>query len=320
VAHTATRKVPTISADRSKTDEKSGSPVPPRTAVRPARYTRVAADTGHAPWPDVLLVPLDRAIVECDRVRLAVAAHRALIRVIGEGAPSVLTGAYPEGASRPPNRVALQILAAEHPIDLPNDAPAALAVMLPRDVAAGDLAAVLGAVRGLRSLRAPYRQSVAVTGHAELRAGATFWPESPAGTVRLWRTSPAAVPDTRGSGQDWTFAHAALLGLGFVWQASPHLPRVPGRGSDRYRGMVAAVNDAGAAAITVEPLRTSAVSDYVHRVHPDAVVRPYRATLTLGDLGGPRLLQAIGQSRHLGGGLLVPVDLPEGSTMPGPPR
>ena len=76
-----------------------------------------------------------------------------------------------------------------------------------------------------------------------------------------------------------------------------------------------AVGDAGASVLQVEPLRTSAVQDYVHRVNEHAVVRPYRATVSLGDLAGDGVVQAIGQSRHLGGGLLVPLDVPEGSTL-----
>ena len=57
----------------------------------------------------------------------------------------------------------------------------------------------------------------------------------------------------------------------------------------------------------------------MHRVNEHAIVRPYRATLTVGDLGGDRTVQAIGQSRHLGGGLLVPIDLPEGTMFEGAP-
>jgi CRISPR-associated protein Csb2 len=40
------------------------------------------------------------------------------------------------------------------------------------------------------------------------------------------------------------------------------------------------------------------------------VIQPYTASLHLGRLDS-RALLAIGQSRHLGGGLLVPVDSPE---------
>jgi CRISPR-associated protein Csb2 len=43
------------------------------------------------------------------------------------------------------------------------------------------------------------------------------------------------------------------------------------------------------------------------------VVRPYTSYLSLGDLAGPGTVQAIGQSRHLGGGLLVPFDIADGT-------
>ncbi|MDP2350307.1 MAG: type I-U CRISPR-associated protein Cas5/Cas6, partial [Chloroflexota bacterium] len=49
---------------------------------------------------------------------------------------------------------------------------------------------------------------------------------------------------------------------------------------------------------------------YVHHVTPEMAVQPYRAALRLGSLAGDRTILAIGQSRHLGGGLLTPLDLP----------
>jgi CRISPR-associated protein Csb2 len=38
-------------------------------------------------------------------------------------------------------------------------------------------------------------------------------------------------------------------------------------------------------------------------------VQPYRARLIVGTLAGNRTAIAIGQSRHLGGGLLIPCDV-----------
>lgn len=314
-AHRATLPVPTVRQDAPTGGEKSSSPVPPRDAVRPARYVPVRRPSADAPWPEVIVLPLDEQIPENLRVRWAVAAHRALIRSIGFGAPPLLTGTYPEGDARPANRIGLHLLDPSQPVDLVDRAPAELAVLLPRDAPHGDVGVVLGALRGLTSLRGPGGWLRRVTDQARLVPGDAFWREPPPGTVRLWRTCPAAVPDTRGSGPEWTFAHAALLSLGFVWQGSSHLPRVPGRGGARDQRLVAAVNEAGAAVLAVEPLRSTNVTDYVHRVHEHAVVRPYRATLTTGGLGGARTIQAIGQARHLGGGLLVPVDVPEGSRL-----
>ena len=136
--------------------------------------------------------------------------------------------------------------------------------------------------------------------------GAEFWLPPAPGRLRLWETVPAAVPDTRGYA-GWTFADAALLSLAFVWKR--FLPPAPGRGEQRYRLLAAAACERGAAVVQVRPERTSQVDRYVHKVNEHAVVRPYSAVLSLGELGGDRAVQAIGQSRHLGGGLLLPRDV-----------
>jgi len=314
-----------VGKDRAGTDERSLSAVPPRQSVRRSRYREIRQQRTDVPWPQVLLVPLDVRIAERDRVRWAVAAHRALIRYLDASSPPVLTGAYPDDARRPPNRVALHIIDKDHPAHLPGRAACALAVLLPREANPAELDAVYGAVGALRTLRSHRRRNlrsrrdrreenpelVRVTGPVEVIAGDRFWNEPRPGSARLWRTEPPAVPDTRGY-PGWTFTHAALLSLGFVWQGVA-LPTSSGRGAVRDRGMVHAVNAAGAVVLRADPVRSSRVEDYVHRVHRDAVVRPYRATLSLGDVGGPTTIQAIGQCRHLGGGLLVPEDHDEGA-------
>jgi CRISPR-associated protein Csb2 len=319
-----------LGSDRAGTDERSTSPVSPRRSVRTGRYRAATRHTTDVPWTQVLLVPLDRRIAERDRVRWAVAAHKALIKHLDRASPPLLTGAYPEGLRRPANRVALHLLDRDHPVDLPGRADSALAVLLPRDADAAELDAVYTAVGALRTLHTrrrdpdgrPFRTAGAasadvarVAGSVEVVAGDRLWHEPRPGSVRLWRTSPPAVPDTRGH-EGWTFTHAALLSLGFVWQGVA-LPRASGRGAARDNGIIDAVNAAGAAVLRTDPVRRSTVDDYVHRVHRDAVVRPYHATLSLGDLSGPTTIQAIGQCRHLGGGLLLPVDHDEGTLLGG---
>ena len=306
-----------VGSDRAGTDERSLSPIPPRQSVRSDRYRPVARPAVDVPWPEVLMVPLDQRIPERHRVRLAVAAHRALIKILDRASPPILTGDYPAGGSRPPNRVALQVLDRDLPVDLPAGAQSALAVLLPRGAPAAELDAVYHAVAALRTLY-PGRstgRTVAVTGAVEVAAGDRVWREPRPGVTRLWQTSPPAVPDTRGH-TGWTFTHAALLSLGFVWQGTL-LPPSHSRGAVRDNGIVDAANAAAAVVLLTEPVRGTRVEDYVHRVHPDAVVRPYRATLAVGDLGGPTTIQAIGQCRHLGGGLLVPVDYTEGTVFDG---
>ena len=127
----------------------------------------------------------------------------------------------------------------------------------------------------------------------------------------MWETRPAAIPDTRGN-QGWTFADAALLSLAFAWKDTwtDRLPRTGSRGGRYYQDLANAVRALGADVIEVQPLRTSKVDRYAHKVNEHAVVRPYRAVLQLNGVAGDRVVQAIGQSRHLGGGLLVPRDVP----------
>ena len=303
---------PSAAKARFGTDEKSLSPVPPRRAVETARYRARRAPSRGVPWPQVIVVPLKEPVEERHRLRWAVAAHRALVKLIGYGAPPLVTGAYPAGAPRPANRLALHLLGPGMPCEAA--AGQGLAILVPRDAHPSDLEVLHRAVEGLTSVRGPGGKVIqADQAGVQVLDGSRFWLPPGPGRVRLWRTVPAAVPDTRGSrGQEWTFAHAALLSLGFVWK--DRLPRVAGHGEDYYRGLAAATTERGAAVVHVKAVRASDVSQYVHKVNEHAVVRPYTAYLWLGDLAGPGTVQAIGQSRHLGGGLLVPFDIAEGTS------
>ena len=311
----ASGTLPSAAKDRFGSDEKSLSPVPARRSVEAAWYRPRQAPSRDVPWPQVIVVPLTEPVEERHRVAWAVAAHRALIKLIGYGAPPLVTGAYPAGTPRPANRVALHLLSPGiSGLVAASRAPASLVILVPRadrPADAADADVLYRAVEDLTSMRGPGGR-VARVDQAGVRVvdGARFWRPPAPGQVRLWRTVPAAVPDTRGCA-GWTFAHAALLSLGFVWK--DFLPKVAGRGEVYYRGLVAAVSERGAAVVHVRAVRASDVSQYVHKVNEHAVVRPYTAYLRLGDLAGPCTMQAIGQSRHLGGGLLVPYDIPEGT-------
>src|SRR5207249_2479283 len=98
------------------TDEWSIADVPPREAIEPVRYVRRGELRVDVPWRQVILVPLSWAVPPLYRVGWAVAAHRALIRLIDEGAPPLVTGVYPPGLARPANRLALHLLDASAPV------------------------------------------------------------------------------------------------------------------------------------------------------------------------------------------------------------
>jgi CRISPR-associated protein Csb2 len=308
----ATGAPPSAARDKYTTSERSHSAVPPRESVETAWYSPHAASASDiaGPWPQAITVPLDSPIPEADRIEWAVAVHRALIRLIGFGAPPMITGAYLGGAQRPANRLALHLLGPAMPAV---ERGPSLVLLVPAGTEPADLDVLRYAVENLTSVRGPRGKTIRLD-VSQLRVldGSRFWTPSPPGTIRLWRTVPAAIPDTRGSRDaDWNFAHAALLSVGFVWKDS--LPRISGRGEAYHRGLAAAVTDAGVAVVHARAVRTSDVRKYVHKINEHAVVRPYTAVLSLGSLAGSCAVQAIGQSRHLGGGLLVPFDVPEGT-------
>jgi CRISPR-associated protein Csb2 len=235
--------------------------------------------------------------------------------LIGAGAPALITGAYPEGVRRPANRIALHLLDAGMAPQVQR--PCCL-IMIPADPDPADLDVLQQAVTALRSLRGPggRTRELDPTG-VRVMGGSRFWSPPQAGTVRLWRTVPATIPDTRGSRDaEWNFTHAALLSIGFVWKdMRDRLPKISGRGDAYHRSLAAAVSSAGVAVVHARAVRSTDVGRYVHKVNADAVVRPYTAYLSLGSLADPRTIAAIGQSRHLGGGLLLPFDVPEGAAV-----
>ncbi len=297
------------------TDEESTSDEPPREAVEPMRYMPREEPVADVPWAQAILVPLSEAVPPPHRVRWAIAVHRALIKWIGEGAPPLITGVYPPGQPRPANRLAVHLLDASAPVVGGVKSAGLLIILVPPQTVTTDVEVLARAVDGLRSVRGPRGRVIRFVGPARVVAGHRFWAPPDPGRLRLWRTEPAAVPDIRGvRTAEWTFSHAALLSVGFVWKQ--HLPTVPGRGDAGYVRLARAVTQAGAAVVRAWPLRTTDVGAYAHRVNTDAVVRPYTALLWLGNLAGAQTVAAIGQSRHLGGGLLVPYDVACGTPRP----
>jgi CRISPR-associated protein Csb2 len=310
----ATATPPSAAKDKHKTGEDSRSAVPPRKSVETAWYCPRLPDAPGVPWSRVIAIPIDAPVPAKARVAWAVAAHRALTKIAGDGAPAVITGAYAAGVRRPANRIALHLLDAATGAEAPGPC---LLVMVPAGTEPADLGVLQRAVMQLSVLRGPQGKARRLdTSQIRVLDGSRFWSPPAPGTIRLWRTVPAAVPETRGPRDgEWNFAHAALLSLGFAWKDQHRLPRVQGRGDAYHRGLAAAVSEAGVAVVHTKAVRTGDVDRYVHKVNEHAVVRPYTACLSLGSLAGPGTILAIGQSRHLGGGLLIPLDVPEGTAV-----
>lgn len=315
-AHSAALTIPTKPKDKYKTNEAAASAVPTREAVALARYTSSTEGGLGTPWPTVLLLGIDRVIRRDESVAAAVAVHRALVQsaiINGDPVPPLVSGTYSSGASRPANHLAIQFFDETMPVDL-GPYGAAIGLLVPSVADAGDIAVLARAVERLARLISWRGRSVRLRGKPRAVSGERFWRDTSSGSLRLWQTHVPAIPDVRGvhDGGDWTFGDAARLALAFAMRdrVSPDIP--PGvRGDARLRALASAVEHLGLRALETKPIRSSDVDKYFYKVNEHAVVRPYSAVLSLGSRFPQCAVLAIGQSRHLGGGLLVPTDVSE---------
>lgn len=268
-----------------------------------------------SPWRDVLIFLADdgtgREITPERRVSWCVAFHRALVARIGDGAPALVTGRYQEGLTRPANRLAIQYVPAsvlaQSVVETELDVPGAFLIMLPSDVSDDDEGVVLRALAGMTRLNHRRDEAPArLRPVGEVFDAQGFWRPPAQGTQRLWSPTPVAVPEVTRQRGDWTFEDAILLSLGFVWR--DHFEAVP-KGTRGYRSLVARVRERGAGVMWHHRI-TRNPSLYAHKMPKGVTAQPYTALVSVGDLLGDTGLAAVGQSRHLGGGLLVPADLP----------
>lgn len=297
---------PSIAAD--KTTLSNGLPrseAPTAAGLRSMRLRPLGEAEARTPWPTVVLLPvIDGPVIDdAQRVDVAVALHRALIAVIGQECPAIVTGRYSPGVAIPANRVALHWIPAGAPLADGRAGCAHLAVMLPAGIADTESDAVHRGIARLRPLRT--RAGTLVLDAPSLSRGDQFWAAPAEGTVREWSTDPAAVPERMVKGRD----PFEVLALSAAWSLGNVLRAVDddaGVGSARAR--LQQLERTGGAVLEASAVIVSDPTRYVHRTNRTMPVMPYRARLQLGAALPDTAVLAIGQSRHLGGGLLVPVD------------
>lgn len=282
--------------------------------LRTVRYEAVKpVNNDESPWGDVLVFSAadgtERAFSAERRLGWCVAFHKALIKRIGEGAPPVVTGHYQRDLVAPANHLAIQYVPAsvlaQSTLKAASGAPGAFLVMLPSDIGDDDRAVIWRALIGMTQVRSRWAEA-RLHQLGEVADARTFWRPPADGTRRLWSPTPVAVPEVTRQRGKWTFEDAILLSLGFVWR--DHLEAVP-KGTQGYRSLAAQVREHGAGAMWYHRI-TRNPSSYAHKMQRGMTAQPYTALLSAGDLLADTELAAVGQSRHLGGGLLVPADLP----------
>lgn len=307
---------PTAAGDRWTKTESPASALPTHHRSVDIGYDLIeAAPPRPAPWDRAVHIAIDTQIGGLERVDWSVALHRAMVKALDTEAASIVTGKYVRGVTPPANRVAIQPVD-ESIMDLSTyDLGPGLLVLVPAGDGAQGLDDPMETVRrALSGVTRLYRRSGVTIrlGRQTVVDARTFWKEPARSTVREWVSVPAVVPETRRprrGARQWTLADSARLSLGFVFRDHFEVPDgVPAEA--RYASLADQV-----AAQGVEILETSIIPDadvhrYAHKLPDGVVAQPYRLRLRGGGLVPEQAVIAVGQSRHLGGGLLVPVDVP----------
>lgn len=268
-------------------------------------YKRTVSAPSAVPWTHSLILPTRRGIPQAEVVAWCVALHRALVSRL-EQAPASITGKYSSSAPKPANRVAIQYL---QPVAMDRLEHGGFVLLLPSGLPAGDLDMIRTATaRRIRLYRGADREIVldeAVPGSDP----ANFWPEPPEGLRHSWSPVSALMPETRRqtSGRPRTLQEAAFLSVAFTFRDA--LEPVTA-GHDRYGPLIDQVVARGVRVTRTRLIGDSRIERYAHKLPDTLVAQPYTALIDLGDLAPSRALIAIGQSRHLGGGLLQPLYSP----------
>ena len=266
-------------------------------------------------------------------VSWCVALHRLLVKTWGYGASPMLTGKYVmKGVARPANNVAIQVLTAKELVDesLCDQLPGFL-LLLPRDMPRDEVNALADVCASLQGHRLYYG-----SGQGTLQLGEVdttvdvdaIWRPVQPGCRRLWVPYPMCVSETRpipdpdGSHGKWTAKQGVALAVAHVWRDAivRQLPdrrdavaKAGARKCLQYWDQADCVLN-GRNRVHVYGAHSvfyPQMNDYVHRTQPNTLITGLTSQIAFDeDWNVERTAVAIGQSRHLGGGLLLPVDVP----------
>ena len=288
---------------------------PPSSCISSAYYqfqSNEQTDT-NSPWQAGFLLDIDESVIEVDTFTTwATCLHRALAKYVGDSLPSIMQGPDKRFRSRP-NGLAIQLISRNLPIrDDYRPAGTAILVMIPTDAPIGEESLIVRALSQIKHLysRQLGNMNVCLTG--ERIDLSHFWKPVPSGCRRLFETHPLFIsnsrPPTRSKddGSRWSVEDDARIAIGYVWRdifgdiASGDVGRVSLSRSVEEKG----VSVCGGRIVPTEDIRR-----FVHRTNKGSMLVGERAIIDLSVLGCDEAITAIGQTRHLGGGLLVPFDI-----------
>ena len=104
----------------------------------------------------------------------------------------------------------------------------------------------------------------------------------------------------------------ARVAIGHVWRDMPSF--VVGESGDAGRIVLSRqVDEAGVQVFGGRIVPTGNIRSYIHKTPKGSMLVGGQTCIDLAAIGCNECLTAIGQTRHLGGGLLVPTDFPVNS-------
>ena len=271
---------------------------------------------------------------ESEYVGWAVALHRFLVKQWGVDPAPSLVGKYVSVMKRPANNVAIQILDSElkssYGIQLRDDVARKLPgflIMLPKDMPQHDMQKLYDVCRRSNGKALYFSQAVPKLrlGESALIDAEHLWKPVSVDFVRYWMPRPLAIAETRPipdpkKKRHWRAAESMYLALGHVWR-DKYVPNdIQGTRESRYWETVDAVADQSSNFRIFDCRRVSRVNmiDYAHHTNSSNVLRAMSALIAISDGEGSLdcAALAVGQSRHLGGGFLVPLDFPKNMIVP----
>lgn len=237
-----------------------------------------------------------------NRVAIAVAVHRAIVRLIGEDVPPFVSGRDGDGPLRGAGHLAIQVA------EVPGAEGFSIWLGVPTGVGDGDRTVLREAIT--RPIFAGFRRGsrkVAFSASSpRLCSALPFWST----TGERFRTAVPMVLDAPGTPRrgPWTFADAVVCSVGYALRGVLERRGLEwGRGWAFRRELVRILREdygVGAAARRVH----GNAGRYLHRAYEGDLLVAAEAVVDLGELAPlPGGFLALGRGRHLGGGLLVPV-------------
>ncbi|MGH2916409.1 MAG: type I-G CRISPR-associated protein Csb2 [Solirubrobacteraceae bacterium] len=269
------------------------------------RLRRFAPQRPEGPWPyaETWTVPVTPSLPRWStrpeqRVPTAVLVHRALVAAIGDDVPSFVTGREGDGPLVGAGHLAVQFAAREE------GASPALVLGVPAGVPEADLAALLSALGRGPAVRVGGQ--VLRLGPPDVEPALSFWPAA----AYTFATEVPVVLDAPGTPRHgpWTLDSAALCSLGYALRGVLEAQGFGwGVGWSFRQELVAELRRRGAAARAMRVPRDAA--RFAHRGREGDLLVAVHAAVKLGDLtSGGRGLLALGRARHLGGGLIRPLE------------